>query len=503
MSQLFIRDSPARLSPEEFSRQATALVAILTTFLRGLEQAPLKTEHSARVIKDLLGPCDMPEKGRGSDALIEAAHLLCQHGLSTSNPRFWGYIMGAAAPIAGMADLLAGVISAPMTSYSTSALTVALEAQAIRWVSELLGYDVEGSGLFLSGGSMANFCALRLALQARSGFDVRTEGLASAKGARLRIYATREAHSSLCSAVEMAGLGTRAVSWVSTMKDGTMDVADLQKKLLTDIEQGLQPLMVMGLAGSTSTGTVDPIEKIAELCRQVDAWFHVDAAYGGFAVLCDDVPVALRSLITADSLAIDPHKWLYMPADVGCLLSKHRNVFYDTFHQGADYYADNDQQQELGGKEVLQFRDMGPQTTRAFRALKVYIALQAIGRTGYKQMISDDINLARKLHTLVSEQAELEAISQRLSITTFRYIPANLKPKALIETSYINRLNQQILAVIQASGRFYPSQAVIDGLFVIRVCIVNFNTNENDIALLPQYVVEIGRDLHQRQSEIS
>lgn len=487
-------DTPALLDAEQFRRQGHLLIDQLGEFLSHLDHESLKVEHSAETISRLLGE-DPPAEGLGEEALFSATQLLCHHAVSTSNPRFWGYIMGSASPLAALADLLAAVVSPPMTSYSTSALTVSIEAQTVRWIANLIGYDASGSGLFLSGGSIANFCALRLALQQYAGFDVRSEGVTSAQGAALRLYATHDAHSSIMAAVELAGLGSHAIHWVESDDYGCMNVDNLRQQLRSDREDGYRPFMVVGVAGSTSIGAVDPLSAIAEVCRSESVWFHADAAYGGFATLSGEASPALQGLKEADSVTVDPHKWLYMPADIGCLLTRHRKALYDTFHQGATYYADNDDQIRLGGPEVLQFRDLGPQTTRAFRALKVRISLQAIGTDGYRRMIDDDIRLAKELFNKVSQEVELEAITNNLSITTFRYVPNDLRLEARWKIDYLNKLNQATLHSIQQSGRFYPSHATVQSMFVIRVCIVNFNTTLSDIQALPTAVIEAGRRL--------
>jgi aromatic-L-amino-acid decarboxylase len=240
---------------------------------------------------------------------------------------------------------------------------------------------------------------------------------------------------------------------------------------------------------------VDPLPRLGALCRQHHLWFHVDGAYGGFAVLSHKAPSDLRGLREADSLVVDPHKWLYMPADIGCLLTRDRRILYDTFHQGAPYYAESDEQSLLGGPETLQFRDLGPQTTRSLRALKVRLFLQCVGRDGYARMLDEDMQLARRLHELVSDTPSLEALTQELSITTFRYVPRDLAPEAVSHQDYLNALNREILHRIQDSGLAYPSHTSLQGLFALRVCVVNYNTTLADIEALPRVVCEVGAEL--------
>lgn len=496
---LYERAASAKLTADQFRRIGYQLIDELSVFLAHLPHEPIKVEHSADAIRRLIGDSGPPTQGVGEVALTDAARLLCRHAVSTSNPRFLGYIMGAASPVAGLSDLLASIISPPMTSYSTSALTVAMEAQTVRWIAEMIGYGTVGSGLFLSGGSEANLCAVQAALGKQCGFNVRTEGLSGGKGKSLCLYATREAHSSIVAAVEISGLGTQVIHWIDTDVAGRMKIEHLRQQILADREVGYRPFMVVGIAGTTTIGAVDPLPAIADLCCQEALWFHVDAAYGGFAVLSEEAPEALKGMSAADSVTVDPHKWLYMPADIGCLLTRHRHVLYDTFHQGASYYANDDEQRHLGGQEILQFRDMGPQTTRGFRALKVRIALQSIGTDGYRKMVTDDIRLAQQMYNRILGNPELEAVTNHLSITTFRYVPADLRLSANLKTDYLNQLNKTILLTLQRTGQFYPSHGVVDGKYVLRVCIVNFNTTLGDLERLLEVVAEMGQRIDSEQ----
>jgi glutamate/tyrosine decarboxylase-like PLP-dependent enzyme len=316
------------MDAEAFRSSGHQLIDYLADFLEKLPNTQIHAEQSPSVLRELIGESGAPLTGNGEEALIEAAQLLGSNAMTTSHPGFSAYIMGAASPLAALSDLLAGVISPPMTSYSTSALTVAMEAQTLRWVAEMVGYRPFGSGIFLSGGSIANFCSVRLAIFHALGPDVRINGVTSERAKRLRVYATHEAHSSIASAVEMAGLGNQAITWVKTTSDRCMDIVDLSRAIGRDRDQGLLPLMVIGIAGSTSIGAVDPLRKISELSRRESLWFHVDAAYGGFAAVSDEAPEELGYLCLADSLAVDPHKWMYMPADVGCLLTRHKGALF-------------------------------------------------------------------------------------------------------------------------------------------------------------------------------
>ena len=266
-----------------------------------------------------------------------------------------------------------------------------------------------------------------------------------------------------------------------------MDTAQLQNQIQADKEAGDRPFLVIGTAGSVSTGAIDSLPEIAKICREEDLWFHVDGAYGGFAAMLPDASAELRGLSEADSVAVDPHKWLYAPLEAGCALVRDPEKLRQAFAYHPQYYH--------FGVEAINYLDFGPQNSRGFRALKVWLALQHVGRKGYEQMLADDMQLAKKLHELVARQSELEAFTHSLSITTFRYVPRDLKTADEKTEEYLNQLNTALLTRLQNSGEAYISNAVIDGKFALRACIVNFRTSLEDIEALPEIVLRIGREV--------
>ena len=268
-----------------------------------------------------------------------------------------------------------------------------------------------------------------------------------------------------------------------------MDTQVLRRRLNEDRAQGVTPLLVVASAGTVSTGAVDPLTEIAAICRENGAWFHVDGAYGAFAAAA--IPAEFQGMQEADSVAVDPHKWLYSPLEAGCILIRHSDALRNTFSYHPSYYAFD--------KDVLNYFDLGPQNSRGFRALKVWLALRHAGRSGYVQMIGDDIRLAQALYRKLADHAELEPLSQGLSITTFRYVPAELKSRSdsdRVET-YLNRLNEELLNRLEKGGEAFLSKAMLGDKFALRLCIVNFRTSLEDIEALPEIVVRLGRQVDQ------
>jgi glutamate/tyrosine decarboxylase-like PLP-dependent enzyme len=269
-----------------------------------------------------------------------------------------------------------------------------------------------------------------------------------------------------------------------------MDLGALEVRYRQDVDEGYQPFLVVGSAGTVSTGAVDTLPELAAFCQEHKLWFHVDGAYGAFAAGLAGASAELKGLQSADSVALDPHKWLYAPLEAGCALVRDRSALTKAFSYHPPYY-------NFEG-EGLNFYDLGPQNSRGFRALKVWLALQHAGASGYREMIRDDITLARYLYDLAANHPELEALTHNLSITTLRYVPRELRATLGCERTehYLNELNERLLAVIEKSGEGFMSNAVLAGKYALRFCIVNFRASTADIEAMPQLVARLGRQAH-------
>jgi glutamate/tyrosine decarboxylase-like PLP-dependent enzyme len=421
--------------------------------------------------------------------LQETAGLLFEHSLFNGHPRFWGYITSSAAPLGALADLLASSVNPNVGAWNLSPLASEIEAQAVRWIAELIGYPPACGGLFVSGGNAANFVGFLAARRRKLGSDVRTKGIGTMNGRQPRIYCSAETHTWIEKAADQYGIGTDGIRWIATNERLQMDLSALRDQIKRDKEDGDTPFLVVGTAGSTGVGAVDALPELAHICREYDLWFHVDAAYGGLAAGLPDSPPGLAGLREADSLAIDPHKWLYSPLEAGCALVRDPRDLLDTFSYHPTYYKFDEATRQAG----INYYEYGPQNSRGFRALKVWLALRQVGRKGYERMISDDIRLAAHLFRLVQEHPELQAFTRNLSIATFRYVPADLTAGPAEVEEYLNKLNEELLGRLQKSGEAFPSNALIGGKYLLRVCIVNFRTSLEDIEALPEIVSRFGR----------
>jgi aromatic-L-amino-acid/L-tryptophan decarboxylase len=423
------RIAPLEMTPSEFRKAGRQLIERIAEFLCTLPDLPVVPNESPGVIREALGTGPLPEEGsEAKDLLEEAADLLFAHSTFNGHPRFWGVITSSAAPIGALGELLAASVNPNMGGWIGGPMANEIEAQTVRWMAELIGYPRDCGGLLVSGRNMGNFVGFLAARKAKTTWNVSAAGLLGDGARRLRLYTSSETHTWIHKAADMFGLGTEAIRWIPVDTHLRMDTTALRHQIQTDIEAGDLPFLVIGTAGTVSTGAVDPLPDIAAICREYDLWFHVDAAYGGFAaVLLNDgkgmVPGDLQGISEADSVAVDPHKWLYAPLEAGCALVRKPEALRETFSYHPPYYHWPSQ-----AEPTIDYHEYGPQNSRGFRALKVWLALRQVGRAGYVEMISDDIQLAQELYRLVDAHHELQAFTQGLSITTFRYVPADLAP---------------------------------------------------------------------------
>ena len=491
------RGAAIDLDPKTFRTLGHSLVDQVAELLESLADRPVSPNTTPAAIRAQLGDSRLPEAGTDAATVLEhATSVLVQNSTFNGHPRFYGYITASAAPIGILGDMLAAAINPNVGAWSLSPAATEIERQAVRWVAEFIGFPGTCGGLFVSGGNMANmvcFLAAREAHATRAGWDVRTKGVAG-EAAKLTVYASAETHTWLQKAADLFGLGTDAIRWIEVDSAQRMRVDRLRERIEADRRAGFRPFLVVGTGGSVATGAVDPLPEIAALSREQGLWFHVDGAYGAPAARVPGAPADLAALGEADSVAVDPHKWLYAPLEAACALVREPEALLAAFSYRPSYYHFND------GAEDPQtnFYEWGPQNSRGFRALKVWLAMRQIGRAGYERLISEDISLARRMYERVDAHPELEALTLALSITTFRYIPPDLAPSLSTadRAKYLNDLNGALLTRLQENGEIYLSNAVIDDRFALRSCIVNFRTSADDVDAVPEIVVREGRRLH-------
>jgi glutamate/tyrosine decarboxylase-like PLP-dependent enzyme len=486
------RQAPLAITTAEFRQAGHALVDQLAGLLDSVPGRRVSPVGSPSTLRALLGDGILPETGRpAGDLLKETTELLFDHSLFNGHPRFWGYITAAPAPIGMLADLLAAAVNPNVGAWALSPLATEIETQTVRWIAELIGYPAGGGGILVSGGNMANFVGFLAARRARLEGDVRNLGL-QAGGGLACVYVSQESHVWVQKAADLFGFGLDALRWIPTDEHQRLDPQALEQQILADRQAGHLPFLAVGAAGTVGVGAVDPLPAVSEICRRHGLWFHVDGAYGAPAAALPEASADLHGLSLADSVAVDPHKWLYAPLEAGCTLVRDRQHLIEAFSFHPEYYNFEGSAEDV----PLNYYELGPQNSRGFRALKVWLALRQVGRQGYLRMVRDDIALAVELHRLIRRTEELQAFTQNLSITTFRYVPEGIRPGEAEAETYLNDLNRDLVNRLQAEGEAYVSNALVNGAYVLRACIVNFRTQLSDIEALPGIVVRLGRSLH-------
>ena len=452
-------------------------------------------EHRARLVErpvfGKVGPdaatfdIALPESGRPADEVIAFVreHVM-PRPMGNSHPRFFGFINATADPLGTVADYMAAAMNPNCWGGDHAAVHV--ENRVVRWLCELMGFPDGAQGILASGGSMANFIALAAARRAMAPGNVREEGLGD--GPRLVVYASDQVHSCVDKAVDLLGIGTRYLRKIPCDDAFRLPMGALAAAVAEDRARGLLPAIVVGNAGTVNTGAVDPLDAIADFCAREKLWFHADGAYGAMARIAPSLAPQFAGMERADSLAADPHKWLYVPYEAGATLVREGHRLADAFRKFPEYLA-SDPDSPFPGPAW--FAERGPELSRGFKALKVFMGLLRHGRSGYAAAIERDVALARFLSDAVDQRPELERLAPTtLSIVNFRY----RVPGAAAER--VDAINRQIVNRLVGSGSFFLAPTILKGRASLRVCIVNFRTREEDLGFLLDEVRRVGAELH-------
>jgi len=479
------RDNSIDIDKENFQKIGYQLIDDISDLISSIDNKPVTVHEKPSQIQSLLGNASLPENGIPATELIpRVTDLLLNHSLFNGHPKFLGYITSSASPIGALADLLAASVNSNVGAHILSPMATEIEKQTVQWLAEFIGVSPSYSGILVSGGNMANFTAFLAARTAKAPKNIKEDGLSNISK-KLTVYCSKSTHTWIDKAAILFGLGSNSIRWIQTDSSNKMDNKVLEETIKKDIENGLQPIMVIGTAGDVSTGAVDNLKEISTICKAFDLWFHIDGAYGVPAAVIPDFNNLFDGLFEADSIALDPHKWLYSPLEAGCTLVKNPQHLIDTFSSHPEYYNFTSTE----GETAQNYYEFGMQNSRGFRALKVWLTLQQVGRNGYQKLISEDIELSEILFDLAKKHPELKAVSQNLSITTFRYIPLNCKES----NDYLNKLNEELLNKLQTSGELFLSNAIVNEMYCLRACIVNFRTTKKDIKEIIEIIIREGR----------
>jgi glutamate/tyrosine decarboxylase-like PLP-dependent enzyme len=443
----------------------------------------------------------LPRGGTSHDDLLDLfTQRIVPHTTVSTSPGYLGLMNPTPVTMSIFADALVSLINQNQAASHHSPAGSVIEEVVIRWLGEAVGYGADCHGHLTSGGTVANMTGLKLALH-RAAPEVRDKGLVAA-GRRLTVYASDQLHFSIERSVDVLGLGREALRLVPAQEDATVDPETMRRLMDADRGDGLEPFAIVGIAGATATGAVDPLSELADLAAEMGLWFHVDAAYGGAAGLSREYPGILEGIERADSVTVDAHKWFFVPFVAGGILFRDRAFAEDTFQNAAGYIPPSEAA-ELPPTDYLK---QGLAGTRRFDALKVWMAFKHLGADWYTEVVDRQMGLTRKVADALTGRADWRiAVPPATAIVTFRYEPEDLReaiagggPGADAAAKERDRLQVEIARAIQREGRFWVSATPVPGGFALRLNVISWLTDErlvdDFLAELPRYARQAGLD---------
>ena len=459
------------------------MLADMLTHLRTVRERPVWQPTPAAVRAAFTS--ELPEGPSSAASVYETfTRTVLPYHTGNIHPRFWGWVMGTGSPTGMLAELLTAAMN--NNAIGGDQASTYVEAQVLGWIRAMLGYPADASAILVTGGSVANLIGLTAARNARTGIDADGHGLAGS-AERPVLYCSTETHNSVAKAASLLGLGRRGVRQLPVGADYALDLRALEHAIREDRARGLRPFCVVGNAGTVNTGAFDDLTSLADIAREHDLWFHVDGAFGALAALVPELRHLVAGMERADSLAVDLHKWLHVPYDVGCALVRDQGAHRAGWAQSAAYLAPQARGIAAGSQW---FAEYGPELSRGDRALKVWMELQIHGRAAYADLVAQNVAQARYLATRIEKTEGFElAAPVGLNIVCLRMTA----PGA--DGATHDALNRELLLRVQESGVALPTSTVLGDRFVIRVAITNHRTRRADLDCLVAAMCAIADDL--------
>lgn len=470
------------LDLEALARFGHRAVDWIAEYLGGFDREPiLQTAPPSQVVEAFQEP--LPEEGLPADAVFEAfQQKVARYATHLQHPGNFAYIPNSASLVGVVADALASALNQNTSLWRGGPSSAAVEQRVIAWLKEMIGYPDEGDGSLTSGGSIANLMGLALARD-RAG-----------AGQNLIFYLSAEVHSSIQRGLRFLGFGREAIQVVATDKSYRMDPGSLARAVARDRAKGKNPAAVVASAGTVASGAVDPLEDIGDFCREQNLWLHVDGAYGALAAACPSGAWMRAGLARADSLSLDPHKWLFVPLDASCLLVRDPEHMRRSFNLVPEYLKVSGPEEE---EKIHHPMENSIELSRRFRALKIWMTLKVYGARAIREKIESHLRLARKLASRLDGTAGFELLAPiETSIVCFRRVPPGaekLPPGEREEV--IDRLNQEVMERVNRAGGLFMSHCRLGGAFALRACITHLRTTEKDVDRLWEAVGEASAEV--------
>jgi aromatic-L-amino-acid decarboxylase len=484
------------MSSVEFRKLGYRVVDMIAEYYSSLNSLPVFPAKKTTEVEEIFIE-DLPEKSHDPDKILdEWQSKILPNSTHIGSARYFGFVMGSGTMIGTLAEALAASVNSNVGGWKPAPAATEIERRTIKWIAELIGYPVDCGGLFTSGGTMANFTALETALRNIAPYDTTTKGLQNKEFAgSFKVYMSdHEGHISIIRAADMLNLGRDSVRLVKSKDDFKIDTEDLERKINEDIANGDFPLCVVAQVGSINVGIVDPLTEIARICREHNIWLHADGACGAAGAMLDDKKAQYAGLELVDSVALDPHKWLYIPYECGCILVRDQEKLRRAFSMTAPYLQGVIPTEYTG----LQYFEYGPQMSRGFNALKVWMSLKYYGAEGYRRLLTQNIKCVEHLHHLVRNSPDFRVLHQpNLQMYSFQYAPASLieclKDNTEKLDEQLDMLNQMITEEIQLSGEAFFMTTKIRNRIVLRLSVCSHRTTNQDIDIVFNKINEVGR----------
>ena len=411
-----------------------------------------------------------------------------------NHPRLTGYISSTTLPLSGLIEALVSTVRVFPYTWSMTPVSSHVEATVGRWLGQMVGFSDDAAGYITTGDSWANLMGIAIARVRRCGWYIKMEGLAGHP--TLVAYCSEQAHSCIEQSMRLLGIGSAQLRRIPVDEAFRIRIDELERAVAADLAAGRRPFCLIGTAGTTNTGAVDPLEALADVAACHEMWFHIDGAYGAFAALDEETRPILSGFSRADSLVLDPHKWLNIPYEAGCFLTRSWRDMADTFALVPEYLvAGNTESREHNHWQH------GFELTRGDRALKIWIALRQYGVDTFSEMVSGHIALARRVGEWVEAAPDFEVASApALSVCGFRYVPTDVDPDDPGRAEYLDSLNEALEEAIIADGRALVTGTRLAGKKVLRVCIVNHRITWGGLRETLELLRELGAALHARGS---
>lgn len=464
---------------DQFQQWIEQTGRLITGFYQQNKETKVFAGKSPEEVQKLLEEPLPADPENIEDLLEDVSEKVLNTITNSAGPRYFGYITGGGNQVAVLAEMIKASLNQNNLKWHSSPVSTELERMVMRWVAEFIGYSTSSAGVLLSGGSVANFNCLAVARKIKAQSGMSDEGLYGSKP--MTVYMSEEGHSSIDKAMDMLGLGKKYLRKIPV--DDRMQIIPekLAEKIRSDKNAGLKPICAIGVTGTTNSGAVDDLEAVAEICQRHNLWYHVDAAYGGPAAKVSGVSHLFEGIENADSVVVNPHKWMYVPFEAGGVLVKNPKHLRSTFSSLPNYLKSD--QQNDGRTDLMEYN---LPLTKEFKALKVWMTIKAFGAKRLRKQIVTDISNAQYLVDFIKDEENLELmVPVPLSIVCFRYNPGGKDEESL------NELNDRIINRIEADGRVFLTGTKIHRKTALRVCFINHRTEKSDVRFLRDVVLEI------------